>query len=162
MGEGVGSCPSGFPSCLPASLRDDGRYAFGGVVGLDLLFPPPEGDELSNAAMGVLIDFMHEERINGGRRGYLDAVSGRIATQHGFRSTFRDWAAEVSHFPREIIEHASAHQLEDEAEAAYQRGDLLVKRATLMQAWALFCDESEFEAAETLGPLVREGAASAV
>ena len=112
----------------------------------DLLFPSPDGGELSNVAMGALIDFMHEERMNAGQRGYLDAVSGGIATQHGFRSTFRDWAAEISHFPREIIEHALAHELEDEAEAAYQRGDLLLKRATLMQAWARFCNEPEFKA----------------
>lgn len=60
-------------------------------------------------------------------------------TPHGFRSTFRDWAGEETAFPREVIEHALAHRLKDKAEAAYQRGDLLRKRAQLMQAWADRC-----------------------
>jgi len=60
-------------------------------------------------------------------------------TQHGFRSTFRDWAAEVVQYPREVIEHALAHKLADKVEAAYQRGDLLEKRRLLMADWANFC-----------------------
>lgn len=60
----------------------------------------------------------------------------RDCTVHGFRSTFRDWAGESSSFPREVIEHALAHQLKDKAEAAYARGDLFVKRTRLMKAWA--------------------------
>ena len=61
-------------------------------------------------------------------------------TVHGFRSTFRDWAAEVSHFPRELAESALAHALTNKVEAAYQRGDLLVKRRAMMQAWADYLD----------------------
>lgn len=60
-------------------------------------------------------------------------------TQHGFRSTFRDWAAEVVQYPREVIDHALAHKLADKVEAAYQRGDLLEKRRLLMADWANFC-----------------------
>lgn len=60
-------------------------------------------------------------------------------TQHGFRSSFRDWAAEQTEYPREVIEHALAHQLKDKTEAAYFRSDLLAKRAELMQAWARYC-----------------------
>lgn len=60
-------------------------------------------------------------------------------TVHGFRSSFRDWAGEVSAFPREVIEHALAHRLKDKAEAAYQRGDLFTKRQRLMEAWARYC-----------------------
>lgn len=61
-------------------------------------------------------------------------------TQHGFRSTFRDWAADQTAYPREVIEHAMAHQLKDKAEAAYFRSDLLAKRAKLMQAWSTYCN----------------------
>ena len=61
-------------------------------------------------------------------------------TAHGFRSTFRDWAAEQTAYPREVIEHALAHQLKDKAEAAYFRSDLLAKRGKLMNDWAKFCD----------------------
>jgi integrase len=60
-------------------------------------------------------------------------------TVHGFRSTFRDWAAECTNFPREIAEAALAHVLRDKTEAAYQRGDMLERRRMLMQAWAKFC-----------------------
>ena len=60
-------------------------------------------------------------------------------TAHGFRSTFRDWAAEQTSHAREIIEHAMAHRLKDAAEAAYQRGDLLRRRAVLMKDWASYC-----------------------
>jgi integrase len=60
-------------------------------------------------------------------------------TTHGFRSTFRDWAAECTAFPREVIEMAMAHAVGDETEAAYFRSDLFDKRRRLMEAWADFC-----------------------
>jgi integrase len=60
-------------------------------------------------------------------------------TAHGLRSTFRDWAAETTAHPREVIEAAMAHRLKDAAEAAYQRGDLLQRRAVLMKDWAGYC-----------------------
>lgn len=73
----------------------------------------------------------------------LTAVLKRMGradlTQHGFRSTFRDWAGETTAHPRDVIEHALAHQLKDMAEAAYARGDLLEKRRRLMEDWARYC-----------------------
>jgi len=60
-------------------------------------------------------------------------------TAHGFRSTFRDWAAERTAFPREVAEAALAHTVGNKAEAAYRRGDLFEKRRKLMEAWAGFC-----------------------
>ena len=57
-------------------------------------------------------------------------------TAHGFRSSFRDWAAECTNFPREVCEKALAHSIKNKAEAAYRRGDLLEKRRDLMFAWA--------------------------
>ncbi len=57
-------------------------------------------------------------------------------TAHGFRSTFRDWAGEVSTFPREVAEAALAHTVGDATERAYRRGDALEKRRKLMEAWA--------------------------
>jgi integrase len=59
-------------------------------------------------------------------------------TSHGFRSAFRDWAAERTHFPREVCEMALAHTIKDKAEAAYRRGDLLERRRDLMVAWSAF------------------------
>jgi len=57
-------------------------------------------------------------------------------TVHGFRSTFRDWAGEMTGFPREVIEAALAHGIKSKAEAAYARSDLFDKRRMLMEAWA--------------------------
>jgi integrase len=57
-------------------------------------------------------------------------------TVHGFRSSFRDWAAENTTFPAEVVEMALAHTVQNQVEAAYRRGDLLDKRRELMQAWA--------------------------
>jgi len=64
--------------------------------------------------------------------------AGIDVTIHGFRSAFRDWVAEATHYPRELAEKALAHTLRDATEAAYQRGDLLEKRRELMSAWASF------------------------
>ena len=61
------------------------------------------------------------------------------ATVHGFRSAFRDWAAECTNFSNEACEAALAHTVENKVEAAYRRGDLFDKRRKLMEAWAAYC-----------------------
>jgi integrase len=98
-----------------------------GVQGLqhaDLVFPGHRrGKPLSNMSMLMML-----RRIG---RGDL--------TAHGFRSTFRDWAAERTNFPREVAEAALAHVVGDKVEAAYRRGDLFQKRRRLMDAWAAHC-----------------------
>jgi integrase len=58
---------------------------------------------------------------------------------HGFRSTFRDWAAECTSYPSEVVEMALAHAIESKVEAAYRRGDLFEKRRRLMADWASYC-----------------------
>ena len=55
---------------------------------------------------------------------------------HGFRSTFRDWAAERTNFQNHVVEMALAHAIGDKVEAAYRRGDLFEKRTRLMNAWS--------------------------
>jgi integrase len=82
------------------------------------------GKPISNMAMLMLLRRM-------GRRGEL--------TAHGFRSTFRDWAAERTNFPREVAEMALAHVVSDKVEAAYRRGDLFQRRRQLMEAWGRYC-----------------------
>jgi integrase len=71
--------------------------------------------------------------------GTLIATMARMGhkdlTLHGFRSTFRDWCGDESHFPREVAEAALAHLVGDRAERAYRRGDALKKRRELMEAW---------------------------
>lgn len=61
-------------------------------------------------------------------------------TAHGFRSAFRDWAAECTNVPREVCEMALAHSIKDKTEAAYRRGDLFAKRSELMRAWAIYVE----------------------
>lgn len=89
-----------------------------------LVFPGRFGDQpLSNMCLLQLLKRMG--------RGHL--------TTHGFRSTFRDWAAELTNYPREVAEMALAHTVSDQVEAAYRRGDLFDKRRRLMEAWARYC-----------------------
>jgi integrase len=72
----------------------------------------------------------------------LERMGRSDLTVHGFRSTFRDWSAEQTKFPNEVIEMALAHTVADKVEAAYRRGDLLEKRRLLMHAWANYCVEN--------------------
>jgi len=96
--------------------------------GEDWLFPGQAKDKpLSNMAMLMLLRRMG--------RGEL--------TAHGFRSTFRDWCAETTSYPREVVEMALAHTIENKVEAAYRRGDLFEKRRELMRDWARFCDSRD-------------------
>lgn len=67
------------------------------------------------------------------------------AVPHGFRSCFRDWAAETTGFPHEVVEMALAHTIKSKTEAAYRRGDLLDKRRQLMNAWANYCAPEKSE-----------------
>ena len=90
----------------------------------DFVFPGERRNRpLSNMSMLMMLRRMGREDL----------------TVHGFRSTFRDWAAEQTNFPREIAEAALAHVIADRTEAAYRRGDLFEKRSNLMKAWAAYC-----------------------
>jgi integrase len=111
---------------------------------------------LSMAALGVLAD-MHEIRrsayvfpgthdakpIGKNAPWFLLREMGGAITIHGFRSSFRDWAAERTTFAREVAEMALAHAIPDAVEAAYRRGDLFDKRRKLMAAWATYCAKVE-------------------
>ena len=86
------------------------------------VFPGARDGQMSGMAMSMLL-----------RRMKVDA------TVHGFRSSFRDWAAECTGYPHEVCEMALAHTIGNKAEAAYRRGDLFEKRRRLMTDWAAFC-----------------------
>jgi integrase len=87
--------------------------------------------------------FPGESKSGGLSNGVFLALLKRIdredITAHGFRSTFRDWAAEQTNFANFIAEAALAHAIPDATEAAYRRGELLDKRRKLMEAWARYC-----------------------
>lgn len=85
----------------------------------------------------------------------LERMQRTDLTVHGFRSTFRDWAAEQTSFPREVAEAALAHVIGDKTEAAYRRGDALEKRQRLMAAWAQHCEKP---ASATVIPMGRKRA----
>ena len=91
----------------------------------EIVFKAAQGGVLSDMTLGAVLKRMEVP-----------------VTTHGFRSTFRDWAGETTAFPREVIEHALAHQLKDKAEAAYARGTLMEKRRKLMAAWAEYCERA--------------------
>ena len=87
-----------------------------------LLFPGRGGAPLSDMTMGAVLKRM-----------------GTNCTVHGFRSAFRDWAAEVTSYPGDLVEMALAHAIGNKVEAAYRRGDMLDKRRGLMEDWAAWC-----------------------
>ena len=109
------------------------------ITGTRYLFPALRGGRMSHAPLARLIKGMHESSVLAGGKGYIDPKQNCVITTHGFRSTFRDWVAETTAHPREVCEHALSHKLLDKVEEAYQRGDLLVKRARLMADWAQYC-----------------------
>jgi integrase len=113
----------------------------------DIVFPGAKAEQpLSNMAMIKVIRRMNADRTAHGLRRYVDPKQGnRDVTVHGFRSTFRDWAAERTNFPNEVVEMALAHAIDDKVEAAYRRGDLFEKRCWLMQQWATFCTTAPAE-----------------
>jgi integrase len=106
------------------------------------------GGTLCDMALTTLLRRMHAEDVAAGGQGWIDPATDRTITAHGLRSTFRNWAGEESHHPREVIEHALAHQLRDKAEAAYARGTLLEKRRRLMDDWARYITQPGGEVIE--------------
>lgn len=89
-------------------------------IGERWIFPGRRGNPLSNMAM-------------------LEMVKPLNITVHGFRSSFRDWAAECTTYPGEVVEMALAHSIASKVEAAYRRGDMLERRRELMISWEAFC-----------------------
>ena len=106
----------------------------------DIVFSMRAGKPMSDMTIGAVIKRMNAKRDDTQRFRDPD---GRGACPHGFRSTFRIWAAEASGYSRDVAEFALAHKLPDAVEAAYQRSTLFVKRAEMMQAWAKFLLNTE-------------------
>jgi integrase len=91
--------------------------------GNQFVFIGPRAGGLSNMAMAAVLRRMNRAEI----------------TVHGFRSTFRDWAAETTAYPNDVVEMALAHTVGNKVEAAYRRGDLFEKRRKLVVEWARYC-----------------------
>jgi integrase len=99
------------------------------MAGTDLVFPAARGGQLSDMTLTAVLRRMKVP-----------------ATAHGFRSTFRDWAAERTNYPGEVAEMALAHAIDSKVEAAYRRGDMLEKRRAMMADWASFLAQPEVPA----------------
>lgn len=98
------------------------------IEGTDLIFPSPKGGQISDMTMSQVM-----------RRLKFKDAKGEVCVPHGLRSTFRDWCAEHTNYPRDMAEMALAHKIPDAVEAAYRRGDMLEKRRRMMNDWAAFC-----------------------
>ncbi len=109
-----------------------------------LIFTGTKGQALSDMSLTAVI-----RRMNSEARNWTDK-DGNTITMHGFRSTFRMWAAESTNYPREVAEHALAHQLPDAVERAYQRGTQFTKRAAMMSEWAKFCGTIRRESSQVV------------
>ena len=112
-------------------------------LGSEWLFPSAKGNNLSGMAMAMLMRCMKVD-----------------ATVHGFRSGFRDWAAECTGYAHEVAEMALAHTIENKVERDYRRGDLFDKRRRLMDDWASFCGNLK-AAGGSVTPIRAAGSGSA-
>ena len=108
-----------------------GEYIFPGVR---------SGKPMTDMSLTSLVKRMDAQQVKNDAERWLDKNSGRIIVPHGNRSTFRDWAAEVTHYPGEMAEMALAHVVGNKVEAAYRRGDMFEKRRQMMADWAMWCE----------------------
>jgi integrase len=107
----------------------------------DVVFPGEHSKPMSNATMAAVIKRMNKDREIPER--YTDPKQGdRDIVPHAFRSSFRDWAGDCTAFPRDLIELALAHEIENNTEAAYRRQDGLRRRTALMAAWGKHCEKT--------------------
>ncbi len=114
-------------------LRKTPRFA-----GCPLIFPSPRNGEMSDATLAAVLKRIQKAETTNGGLGFVDPVSRRPAVPHGLRSTFRDWAAEKTEYASDLAEIALAHEVGNEVQRAYRRGDMLERRRDLMEDWAAF------------------------
>jgi integrase len=107
----------------------------------DVVFVGTKNQALTDMSLTSVI-----RRMNGNGKPIWADSNGDAVTVHGFRSSFRMWAAEATNYPREVAEHALAHQLPDAVERAYQRGSQFAKRTALMTEWAVYCSKVPIDA----------------
>lgn len=125
-----------------------------------LIFPGATGKALSDMSLSKALHSAHDAEIKAGRAGYIDPKFGKVATVHGFRSSFRDWAAErMPTMPAMVAEMALAHKVGNATEQAYLRSDLRAMRQELMDAWGRFVSPALSGVASNVTSLRAGGAA---
>lgn len=102
-------------------------------------FTNRSGSPLSDMALSALVKRMHDASVGNRGKGFLDPIYGKVAVPHGFRSSFKDWARNLTQYPDEVSELALAHVNSDSTRAAYARDALLEPRKLLMRDWANYC-----------------------
>ena len=126
-------------------------HALPKIDGNPYLFPGDRDKKpLSDMTLTAVTRRMNESDDNDAPPKWIDPKCGDAIVPHGFRSTFRDWCAEVGHYPRELAEHALAHSLPSRVEAAYHRGTMLERRAPMMQEWGNYIDGAEAKGSEVI------------
>jgi integrase len=105
-------------------------------AGTNLIWSTPNMRTMSDMALTSVLKKMDEQEVKSGGDGWRDRQSGKRATAHGFRSTFKDWTVDATEYPSEMAEVALAHNVANFFEQAYRRTDMLGKRRAMMQAWA--------------------------
>lgn len=104
--------------------------------GNELVFVSPRGKMLTPDALGKMIELRHAAELAAGRSGWIDPDSGKVATPHGLRATFRTWTQGQLHWPWHVAEAALAHKISGPTQLSYARSSYLVERRALMQEWA--------------------------
>ena len=116
-----------------------------------------EARPLEDGAARLIFTREGGKPLGSGRLRKLLRWNGIAAVPHGFRSSFRDWAAEETDHPREVVEAALAHVVKNKVEAAYRRTDLFERRRVLMEDWAGYLAGESRPRASGPAPLIRRG-----
>lgn len=103
---------------------------------VSLVFPASRDGQLSDMTLLKVMKSLHAAEIKAGRAGWIDDENGAPAVPHGLRSTFRTWVSERTSYPLEMGEVALAHSVGDKTQKAYDRGDMIDRRRTMMNEWA--------------------------
>lgn len=104
----------------------------------DLVFPSARNGMMSDMSISAVMRRIQAGEEKAGKSGFIDQRTKRPAVPHGLRSSFRDWAAERTDYPREMAELALAHSVGNAVEQAYRRSDMLERRREMMEEWAGF------------------------
>ncbi len=110
------------------------------LMGCPYIFPSPKNGAMSDMTLSAVMRRILAAEVKEGRPGFLDPSSRRPAVPHGLRSSFRDWTAEQTNYPRDMAEMALSHNVGSEVERAYRRGDVVEKRRKMMDDWADFLE----------------------
>lgn len=107
-------------------------------AGCEFVFPSPRNGQMSDMTISAVMRRLQDAEEAKGKSGFLDPRSRRPAVPHGLRSSFRDWAAERTNYPRDMAEMALSHSVGNDVERAYRRTDMIEKRRQMMEDWAKF------------------------